>query len=470
MLFTHLSLTTYIELAIGFLLWWFAVYLLTQNPLDRITQLSFVIFASFGFYFASDVFFLTAFSLKQYGVLEILLKSSTWSIYLPYVCLFHISYLLLKKKGLPQTVLLYLSYLLLPVVLYFEIGTNLIRNYPKLLSPQFDGDISSISGRFFWIMGVFLMFYVLVTLINFLTELVKNKTYSTEWWKYFWPSSAMVINLIFGPLILLSYYEVIPHSIFLPVINFSLTAIFFAIAVIKYHLYLEEPKVVFGKHLYYSAFATVITVSLIFKILTFHPLEISSVGDLIAPITLIFFVTAVLPLYSWLSTFINDLLYNPSSGLSVVSDNEVWDALKNYHVQSRLETSPLLRLKIVNKLARSQSTTPVDALRKVLREAVEYFKSEDESRRTKQNLKHQLLKMSVFDQAEEGQILWELGFEDYPVRIMSNETKDRPPLFRTKSPADYSYISRNAFIALKKEAIHDVTWRISYLEKLAKRK
>ena len=76
----------------------------------------------------------------------------------------------------------------------------------------------------------------------------------------------------------------------------------------------------------------------------------------------------------------------------------------------------------------------------------------------------------LMKEAEEGQILWELGFEEYPVRIMSKERNLRPSMFKIESPSDYYYTSRNAYLALKKEAIHDVTWRISYLEKLSKKK
>ncbi|MEK7096570.1 MAG: hypothetical protein AAB881_01310, partial [Patescibacteria group bacterium] len=114
--------------------------------------------------------------------------------------------------------------------------------------------------------------------------------------------------------------------------------------------------------------------------------------------------------------------------------------------------------------------TPVDGLRQIIKEAVEYFKpDEDSHKRNKKNLKYELLKMIAIDEAEEGQILWELGFEEYPVRIMSKERNLRPSMFKIESPSDYSYTSRNAYLALKKEAIHDVTWRISYLEKLSRR-
>jgi hypothetical protein len=466
MTINNLPLSLYGELITGFLLWWFAIFLITHNPLDRIIQLSSIIFASFGFYFASDVFFSTAFLLEQYDTLEILLKFSTWSIYFPYVCLFHISYLLLEKRKLFQTILLYLAYFLLFFIVYFETCTNLIRNYPALSSPKFDGDISSISGRYFWIMGLVLFFYIVITMINFMTQLIKNKKYSNDWWKYFWPLLAMVINLVIGPIIILGYYKIVPHSIALPITNLLLTALFFAISVIKYRLYIEEPKIIFSKKIIYTAFATIIIISILFKILTINSLPLNSVYDLIVPLSLIYFITAVLPLYSWLNTFINDLLYNPSLGLSVVSDNEILDALKNFNNPSNLEINPLLRLKVISK---EKQAMPVDTLRKILRESIEYFNPNENYRRTKQNLKYQLLKMLAFDQSEEGQILWELGFEDYPVRIMASETKNRPPLFKTKSPSEYSYISRNAFLALKKEAIHDITWRISYLEKLRRK-
>jgi len=41
-------------------------------------------------------------------------------------------------------------------------------------------------------------------------------------------------------------------------------------------------------------------------------------------------------------------------------------------------------------------------------------------------------------------------------------------LFKITAASDYSYTSRNAYLALKREAIHDLAWRISYLEKKIK--
>jgi hypothetical protein len=176
-------------------------------------------------------------------------------------------------------------------------------------------------------------------------------------------------------------------------------------------------------------------------------------------------------LYNWFSTFVNDLIYNALSGFSVVSDEEVALVLKNYNNPRVLEDSQLLKLGFVAcKVKNGDVKTPIDALKLALGEAIEDLKPSNYStRRVKENLKYHLLTMFVFDGAEEGQILWELGFDEYPVRIMSRERNLRKPLFEVKSPSDYTYTSRNAFLALKKEAIHDITWRISYLEKLSKR-
>ena len=73
--------------------------------------------------------------------------------------------------------------------------------------------------------------------------------------------------------------------------------------------------------------------------------------------------------------------------------------------------------------------------------------------------------MVTIDESEEGQILWELGFDGYPMKILTSEDSTRKPLFKIESMSDYTATSRNAFIALKKEAIHDLAWRLSYLER-----
>jgi len=72
--------------------------------------------------------------------------------------------------------------------------------------------------------------------------------------------------------------------------------------------------------------------------------------------------------------------------------------------------------------------------------------------------------MSYKRSVDEGQIFWDLGFEEYPLQILEKAEGQKPRL-PIERPTDYQATSRNAFISLKKEAIHDLAWRISYLEK-----
>lgn len=466
----HFPISIYIELVAGFFLWWFAVYLINQNPRERFNQHLFVIFTSLSIYFVTDIFFVAADYLKQYEAISTLLKACTWTIYIPFACFYHLSYLLLKKKNILATIFLYLNYGLAFIAIYLEVGTNLLRNHALILSPDFNGSVTTATGKYFWIVGIFMFFTVATALMNFLSLLKNEKKFSNNWWKYFWPCLALISNIILGPLILMSYYDMIPHSVILPAITFSLTALFTFIAVIKYRLFIEEPRILFGKNFLYSTLAMIFIVGIFSLLIIFQPLKITSVGNLFIPILLIYFFIASMPFYSWVNTFINDLIYNSSLGFSVVTDQEISVALKNYQTHEVLENNSLLRLNIVNKkIKEKEIETPVDALRIILKQAIEYFKPEESPhKRIKANLKYQLLRMITFNQAEEGQILWELGFMEYPTRIISREKIGREPLFFAESASDYSYTSRNAYLALKKEAIHDVTWRISYLEKLSK--
>jgi len=188
------------------------------------------------------------------------------------------------------------------------------------------------------------------------------------------------------------------------------------------------------------------------SLFVFLKTQFSQPENLFLPYLLFYLVIASHPAYHWLITFSEGLVNRFSGGFSLVNDEEVYQAIRHYHQPEKLENSPLLRLSLVSqKLQEHSAKTPVDALRQIIKETIEYFKPEsDYQRRTKQNLKYHFLKMIAFDQAEEEQILWELGFEDYPVRIMFKEGRSRPPLFRPSSPSDYSYTFRNAFLALKR--------------------
>ncbi len=469
----HLSVPVIIEFFIGLIFWWLAIYLFTQNPFTRIIQILFGIFISASFYFSSDILFQAALETHQYHFLVSSLKSVVWAIYLPIALIYHASYLLTPEKERKnwQKILLYLSYISAGIMIFLETFTNLTRNYSIINSPIFSGNIDGLTGKYFWLLGVFFIPLFIATAINLFLQFRKQLKFSPSWYKFFWPLLGIISSVLIGPIVLLSYYGIIPHPYFLADIIFGVISITLMYSIIKYNFFIDEIKIVFGKNFLFSTLGMVIILALYILVIFLSKIQFLTPDSLVLPYILILLIITSHPAYLWLNTFTHDLTYNVSSGLSVVNDEEIYQALKNYNNPDILENSALLRLNLIsNTLSKDNSKTPVDILKNVINESIDYFEpSIDINRRTKQNLKYHLLKMMAFDQAEEGQMLWELGFDEYPVRIMTQESGSSP-LFQTKSPSDYSYVSRNAFLALKKEAIHDVTWRISYLEKLEKKK
>ena len=470
----HLSYLVIIEFFVALFLWWIAVYLFVQNPFSRLIQLLAGIFTAISFYLSSDMLFIAANNIGQYSLNGSLLRGFIWSLYLPAPFFYHVSYSLIPKnirRGW-QKIILYLVYIATAIIIFLEIGTNLTRDYSIISSPTFNGDLTEATGKYFWLIGVLFLSVFLATTINFYLLFKKEVKFSQNWFKYFWSFIGMVGTLILGPLVLLSYYNFVPHPYFLGSFTMIIIALPLVYSILKYDLLIEETRIIFGKTFLYSTLVIMSILMLYFVIIFSMGIAFPTIKSLIIPYALSYLIILTHPAYDWFSTFVRDIVYNISSGISVVNDNEVYNTLKNYNNQEVLENSSLLRLELaVQEIKNGRAKTPVDALRKIIQNSIEYFEPQsDANRRTKQNLKYHLLKMLAFDQAEEGQMLWELGFEEYPVRIMSQESEGRGPLFKSTSASDYSYISRNAFIALKKEAIHDVTWRISYLEKIAKKK
>lgn len=293
---------------------------------------------------------------------------------------------------------------------------------------------------------------------NFLRDAAKNRLYYLS-----------IIGIFIYVIIAYSFYAVHFLDFFISSITFDLFVLFSTLLVglplISKSLFVDTEKwhmdrtflirsiAILFIFLIYLALFLIFRFSLDFKLFVFLSV-------------LIFAVLLTHSSYDWISTFTRDIFQNYPSGLSITTDNEVYDSLKNYNKLDLLADSPLLNLRIV----KNSDNYPVDSLRRVLREAIEYFRTNDhKNRRIKRNLKYQILRMMTFDDAEEGQILWELGFEEYPSSILKLEQKNRPPIYQNFAPSDYTYTSRNAFLALRREAIHDVTWRLSYLEKMTRK-
>ena len=457
----HLTLYEISEIVIGLSFLWVSVYLLSKNPTSLLSQIAFLFLFGVGFVMINDPILLQSSNLREYIIWQ---KITDWPLFFSPVLYYHASVLTSGKMSKAGKLLIIAGYCL--AILFYTMDIhgglilreNIIRwtNYRR-----FDG---FAAGPFLIPSVSAVCLYTALGSSNFIMGMKQN------FLKYFMPAMGGVVYFLTAVLVMVSYYVRIAQVDFFFSLGMASGAFLFLFSLVRYHLFSPSEKV-FDRSFTYKSISMILIILLYLAGFTIAklPMSFEALVLLIITLTLILFTHSF---YDWLSTFINDFLYNPSAGFSVVNDQEIYLVLRNYHTPERLEESALLRLNILkSKTDQEEKMPPVDALRSIISDAINYFKPEDEPhRRTKKNLKYQLLKMLVFDEAEEGQILWELGFEEYPVKIMAQERKYRSPLFETKSPSDYTYTSRNAFIALKKEAIHDITWRISYLEKLAKKK
>ena len=463
-----------IEFALGLLLWWTAIYLFTQNPFNKVTKVAAIFLATISFYFSSDIFLGAINTTGQYHLTAIALRTFIWSMYLPIALIYHASYLLVQenKRKVWQKISLYLVYALTFSMIVLELMTNLVRDYSVFLSSSFKGNLTDATGKYFYLVGIFLILTLLLVALNFYQAMKQEKTKSANWYKYFWPFLGITLSALLGPVVLAGYYNIISYSVLFPIIDFALIILPLTYSIIKYNLFIDEAKVIFGRNFILSTITIFSLISAILIIMFLAGTRIDTVTSLVFPFILIYILIASHPLYDWISTFIKDVAFGSPSGYSVVTDDEIYQAIKNYNAPEKLDESSLLRLKLIDQTVGKASTdAKLNALRQMIKDGIEYFEPDENiHRRTKRNLKYHLLKMIAFDQAEEGQILWELGFEEYPVKILTQENKTRGPLFQITAPSDYSYKSRNAYLALKKEAIHDIVWRISYLEKQASKR
>lgn len=449
----------YFEIFIGLLSFWIGVYVLSQDIRSTLSWIVFFFFLGMGIILYTDPLVANSPTFNIYYILQ---KITDWPLFFMPVFAFHIS-LLVSNFYRGHKRILTVSYLLAAGFLIADIRGGLILQENII---RFD-DYMRLDG---FEPGILMIPYVSFAVFNLIGSIIFfRKTIKAGYPKYIYPIIGSLILAITAISAGVAFY--IKFDWFEAIFDVMLGTgiLLYVYSVVRHHKFVTNERNIFDKSFLYRTFNIAIFVGIYGVILRVINGRMTFKGLLlfIIVLPLVMFSHTI---YDWINTFINDLLYNPTSGFSVVNDEEVGGAIKNYNTPEKLENSPLLRLKAVNSKLKDQSA-PVDGLRKTVEEAIEYFKpKEDPHRRTKRNLKYHLLKMLAFDQAEEGQILWELGFDEYPTRLMAGGADKRQPLFARFYPSDYTYISRNAYLALKKEAIHDITWRISYLEKLAKRK
>lgn len=448
------------ELFIGLFTFWVGTYQLSQNVKSYFSWLIFVFFLAIGYMVFSDPILANTPDYKTYVHWQ---KLTDWPIFLLPAIYFHIAVYIndITKKLKPYLISAY-SFV---IILFFaDLKGGLILREGII---RFD-DFRRIDS---FAPGVLMIPFVIYCTICFVTAIYyfnfARKAKQNN--KYIYPIIGTGILTLAAIVTGASYYVNIPATQAIFSTSVFVGVIFNVYFILSYYQLVNNDRNIFDMSFVYR---TVVLICFVLLYLVSFTIGRSHVDfiDLVFMTSLVALIIFSHSVYEWTNTFINDLLFNLSSGLSVVTDEEVYQVIRNFNSPDKLDSNSLQRLKNISKKVRDGDQAPIDVLRDTVRNSIDYFKpTEETSRRIKKNLKYQILKMIAFDQSEEGQILWELGFNEYPVAIMTRETKERKPMFQIKSPADYFYTSRNAYLALKKEAIHDVTWRISYLEKLAKK-
>lgn len=448
------------ELVAGALTIWVGVYLVSRNPFSTLSWITFLFLFALGYVIFFDPVLINAYSLENYIKWQ---KISDWTLFFMPVFFLHAALLTSNYYKKPYKYMLLTAYVLAVFWYSLDIHGGLILKENVIRLADYKSFSGFAAGKLLIPSVIFTMICLASGTFLFLKKIKEN------FYKYFLPSVSGLILTLSGVFVIISFYIIIPQSDKIFTYCASVAGFVFIYSLIKYHLLAPSEKYVFDKSFFYKTLLIVVFVVAYLLIIPVSGLEYS--WNLLIFINFLIIIVFVShSFYDWFGTFINDILFNISSGFSVVTDEEVSQIVRFYNSPNKIENSSLLRLNIIKNRTKD-GKLPVDALREIIREVIEYFEpKENREKRNKANLKFDLLKMLAFDEAEEGQILWELGFEEYPVRIMSQENSGRPPLFKISSPSDYSYISRNAYLALKKEVMHDVAWRISYLEKLSKRR
>lgn len=437
-------------------LFWVGVYLVSRNIRSKTAWVIFFFLFSLSWYLLLvDAF--SSFFASSYQLSKTLYYLSTWTYILPIPLLLHFSLLVSQNKIKIFWQILLIIYFCCFLLIALSIFSKLVIDYDQILSIDNEYGVYYGRGPLFTAIGVVA---VIASSVSFRAYQIAYRDSRTN--KYLLPTISSALYIISSPILVYLYhgdnYALAVYSTSPLLIG---PAIFLLISVFFYGLISDIDGLFNIKEFIYLTVA-VILISVVPGYLYVKYIPSLGTTGIVLGSCLLFLYILTHNFYDWLTTMLRDVIYRTGS-LSLITDSEVADFVRNFHSPNNTEANSLLRFKYVKNQAKNGRV--IDAAQETVREAIEYFKQSDYPRRTKQNLKYQMLKMLALDSAEEGQILWELGFDGYPMKILAGENQTRKPLFRIESMSDYTATSRNAFIALKKEAIHDLAWRLSYLEK-----
>ena len=440
----ELQLLEYLNLFVGSLIIWVGIYLVSRNFSSKTFWTIMLYLLSVGTMMVTDTFLRNAPDIEEYILWQ---KMTDWAIFFMPALFTHASIRIAGNKHRSLKYVIYLGYIIAIAATALDASGNYILNREEIRFAEyrrFDG--FEAGPLLVPAMGSLLM----LSLIGNIQWWKKPKTLKINFLLPVIAGAILSLALAFG---IASFYVRVQIA---DVVLGAVTAIgtlLFGYAVVKYHIS-SDGKILLNKSFYVRTIIIYIIISVYIIFLSaFLP---ESYDSLIVYCLIIVSLMMTHSFYDWFVTFSNDFIYNISSGLSVVADDEAAQLLRNYNSPQKLEDSPLLRLKII-KIKIRKGSLGIDALRSLLDESLAYFKPiHEQDRRIKSNLKYQILKMLAYDESEEGQMLWNLGFDEYPVRIMSQAGSRISPQFTINSPSDYSFTSRNAYLALKKK--QSTTW------------
>jgi len=121
----------------------------------------------------------------------------------------------------------------------------------------------------------------------------------------------------------------------------------------------------------------------------------------------------------------------------------------------------LLKLGIVQAMAKKEKIDLVKALRKIIAESIRYFQPHDGGRRrTEARLRYEILSMMAFEGASESQIMWDLGFESYTRSVVGGIGEKSSPRFSIRDASEYTATSARSFKRMKHKAIEMIRWKL----------
>ncbi len=371
----------------------------------------------------------------------------------------HISVLTTKREALAIWKILVPAGYVLACVYYIGFAfSGLIMDFDELVGPVGRFAFIFKSGPLFYLVMTVITLYFSLAFINFFQDYKEKKTFQAV--------LPFLVSLLFviGWLLIIASYIFRYNHLVQETGEFIISAsvILLAGVVIANRLFLEGAKTNVNREFFYSTLSVSLIVASYLVLGLLFGIEVFGLSRQVLRVIFVFLLIVSHTFYSWVTSFIRNVFYKQELLLPRVTDEEASQVLRSLNKPEILEKNILMRLRLVSK---DKNKMSLDQLKEVVKESIDYFKPEEEVR-TKASVKYWILKL-ISNQVEEGQILWDLGFEEYPLE-MAEKASGQKPRLSIERPTDYQATSRNAFISLKKEAIHDLAWRISYLEKHAK--